>query len=136
MKHNIIKGLCKLHILSALCGTLILIVCVIKIPAQDEPVNIPYFDKIVHFLMYFVFSVIYISEKFSASNNCRRRPLPTYIIAFVLSLVIGGMIELIQAYMTNYRSGEFLDWFSDIAGCLSAIVITEFVRLAFLKRGR
>lgn len=136
MNRKFLLTICKYHILSALCGLMIFIVCVIQIPQQEEPIIIPYFDKIVHFLMYFVFSLLFLYENFHSNIEKKRKPIKIYFVTIFLSLIIGGIIEIVQSDFTTYRSGDILDWFFDMAGSISAIVIAELFRLASQGRGR
>lgn len=130
------KNIFKYHILSVICLLVIFILCVVRLPQQDNEISIPYLDKIVHFVMYFVFSLLFLFEKFVSDVKNRKNPLKSYITTIVLTLVIGGLIEIIQSDFTSYRSGEIMDLYSDVAGAVSAIAVTELIRLSFLKRGR
>lgn len=130
------KNIFKYHILSVICLLVIFILCVVRLPQQDNEISIPYLDKIVHFVMYFVFSLLFLFEKFVSDIKNRKNPLKSYITTIVLTLVIGGLIEIIQSDFTSYRSGEIMDLYSDVAGAVSAIAVTELIRLSFLKRGR
>ena len=136
MKRSFLTSLCKYHIFSALCGAMILVLCMVRIPQQDSQIAIPYFDKIVHFCMYFAFSLIYIMEHFRANTERLKKPFLSYLYAMILSLAIGGIIEIFQADFTDYRSGEFIDWVSDFSGCIFGILTAEFVRRASLRHGR
>ena len=55
-------------------------------------------------------------------------------IVWLLPSLLGGAIELLQAYCTNgNRSGEWLDFVADMVGCTIALIIgTLLVR--FLSR--
>lgn len=128
--------ICKYHILSALCGLLIFALCVIQIPQQEDPITIPYFDKIVHFLMYFVFSWLFLYENFHSNIAKKKKPIKIYLITIFLSLIIGGIIEIIQSDFTTYRSGNIFDWYFDMAGSITAIAIAELFRRASQVRGR
>ncbi len=130
------KNIFRYHILSVICLLGIFILCVVRLPQQDNEISIPYLDKIVHFVMYFVFSLLFLFEKFVSDVKNRKNPLKSYITTIVLTLVIGGLIEIIQSDFTSYRSGEIMDLYSDVAGAVSAIAVTELIRLSFLKRGR
>lgn len=136
MNRKFLPTICKYHVLSALCGLMIFIVCVIQIPQQDEPITIPYFDKIVHFLMYFIFSLMFLYENFHSNIEKKRKPIKIYFVTIFLSLIIGGIIEIVQSDFTTYRSGDILDWFFDMAGSISAIIIAELFRRASQGRGR
>lgn len=98
---------------------IIFILC--AIPGEDIPnpgLNIPHLDKVVHFGMFFIMSVLlaYVLEAKT------RLPLRTiYLLAIATALVYGGAIELLQHYFFN-RGGDVWDWLANIlggiAGCL------------------
>ena len=136
MNRKFILTICKYHILSALCGLMIFALSVIQIPQQEDPIMIPYFDKIVHFLMYFVFSLLFLYENFHSNIEKKKKPIKIYLVTIFLSLIIGGIIEIIQSDFTTYRSGDILDWYFDMAGSITAIAIAELFRLASQGRGR
>lgn len=133
MKRNMLFTLCKYHIFSVLCGILIFILCVIKIPQQEVPINFPHFDKIVHFTMYFTFSILYIFENLLSNPAKKKKPLILYLITIFLSLMIGGVIEIIQSDLTTYRSGDIIDWLFDMSGAITAIAIAAIYRFITIK---
>lgn len=136
MNRNLLLTLCKYHVFSVLCGIMIFVLCVVKIPQQEEIITFPYFDKVVHFVMYFIFSLLYIFENFRSTPAKKQKPANLYLITILLSILIGGVIEIIQSDLTTYRSGEIIDWVSDMSGSITAIIIAELFRHAFPGRGR
>jgi len=109
---------------------------VVKIPQQEKPITIPNFDKIVHFTMYFFFSLFYILENFRYKSLKKHKLFILYLVTILLSLLIGGIIEIIQSDFTTYRSGDILDWYSDMSGAISAIIIATIYRFVAIKRFR
>ena len=98
---------------------IIFILC--AMPSDDIPDphwNIPHLDKVVHFGMYFVLSILLIFplEEYSCLKLSR-----IYLIAILVALIYGGGIEILQANFFN-RSGDVWDLVADvsggIAGCL------------------
>jgi len=128
--------LCKYHIPSLLCGAMIFILCVIRIPQQEEAITFPNFDKVVHFTMYFTFSLLYISENFFSNPAKKKKPVRLYLMTILLSILIGGVIEIIQSDLTTYRSGDIIDWFFDMGGAMLAIILASIFRYISLKRNR
>jgi len=135
VKHRmVLQVCCKYHIFSVLCGIMILILCVIRIPQNNELDSIPYIDKVVHFCMYFTFSLLYILESFRSDPEKKRKPAGLLIKAGLLSLLIGGGIEIIQSTLTDYRTGDIIDLCFDMGGALSGIIVGILFRLATIKR--
>ena len=46
-----------------------------------------------------------------------------FLWAWLAPVLMGGIIELVQAYCTTNRSGEWLDFAADAVGCTLAIGI-------------
>src|SRR5512133_1303080 len=60
-------------------------------------------DKIIHFLIYLSLSTIIAIE--IMKNNSEYGLIKALIIAAIISLIYGGLLELVQKYMTQTRSG-------------------------------
>lgn len=125
--NTLLKHLCRYHILSVLCSAGILFACLIKVPDQDTTNLIPYFDKLVHFTMFFFFGCLFIAECRMTDDKPWKKPMPLFLITLLLTAVLGGLIEGVQEAITDYRSAEWGDWYSDLAGALTAILIASIV---------
>ena len=81
-----------------------------------EP-RLPYFDKLVHFVLYFVLSFLVMSSLKSTKNN--------WVLFHVLWSVFayGLMIEIGQGIFTYYRSTSIFDLIANFLGCIGAIGI-------------
>lgn len=100
---------------------------------QEQPKDIfPYTDKIVHFLMYLGLSgVAMINYIYRTRGHIIILKLVLY--ALILPILYGGAIELIQEYMTDNRTGEWLDLLADTLGALSALPIALYFRKKLLS---
>jgi len=136
MLKTITDKIIRFHGISILCGIGIFILCVIKLPPQENLAEIPFFDKIVHFIMYLSFSLAVILETFTIKSWSEKSILRTYFAALSISAIFGGLIELIQGYLTEYRSADIIDWGFDMGGSLAACLMIELIRRAFRLRGR
>ena len=87
--------------------------------------NIPHFDKLVHFGMYFLFSLALF---FDLKKNSQLQKKQIFFVILILSIIIGGSIEIIQNYFIPGRSGDWFDLLADVAGSLG------FVLLYLLKK--
>lgn len=96
------------------------------IPTNDIPeVSFNFFipmDKIVHFCMYLGLSgataINYIHGERGFVNNYK-----LLIIAFLLPILYGGFIELLQHYYFPPRAGDWFDFLADALGSLAALPI-------------
>lgn len=100
-------------------------------PSDQIPSLFPHSDKIGHFLMYFVFSIVLSRWLFSAwqipLNRCR-------VLALILCAAYGVCDELFQS-LTPSRDVSALDWIFDVLGAsLGVSIFPLYLRLKlFLK---
>lgn len=80
-------------------------------------------DKILHALSFgFLYFLIY-QAWFRLGKSKVTKPLQLKILFFCVFL--GGLIELLQAYIVSGRSG---DWFDFIADLFGAVLVYFFLR--------
>jgi len=81
--------------------------------------EIPFMDKIVHFLMYFAYGIIlYIN------NKSAKIKLPDLIIT-IYCVVFGFLMEYFQYAFFIYRSGDMIDLLSNIAGVILSYIFVN-----------
>ncbi|WP_081948079.1 VanZ family protein [Prevotella melaninogenica] len=97
------------------------ILCFMTIP--ETPLSsVRFIDKWTHSLIYFVLGIS-ISLEYLRNT---KQPNPKFIIVWVwlMPIIMGGLIEVLQSYCTNgNRSGEWLDFFADAIGSTIAVLI-------------
>lgn len=133
MTRKFIQFIYNYHIFSILCGLGIIVLCMIRIPMKETPIEIPYFDKIVHYTMYLLLGCAYL---FESSHRRIGGMLWIYTKNLIYCGIMAGAIELAQRYLTEYRSGEWLDFWFGMAGALTSCVVAVLIRLAFRSHGR
>ncbi len=85
-----------------------------KVPLID----IPNFDKVVHFLMYFgLMSVIIFENRRTIKSNKQ-----LFLIALI-PLFYGILMELLQSALTTTRSGSFFDALFNSVGIMVSILL-------------
>lgn len=85
--------------------------------------NIPYFDKLVHFAMFFGLMSVIILEN--------RKTLKSWRLLFLTGLIplfYGILIEVLQAAFTVTRSGSVYDALADFAGILVSILLWVWIQ--------
>lgn len=104
---------------SVLVALVITILSTIPIPEVKPLEGVPLIDKWVHFVMYASLSIaMWIDQK-----NAHQPLSPTfYLLMIVLPSCLGGILELVQAYLTTCRSGEWLDVIADTIGAVIGTV--------------
>lgn len=101
-------------------------------PPQTELNNISNIDKLVHTCMYGGLSIIIWWEYLRKHDTiCWKRFIP---ISVVFPIMMSGIIELLQAYCTTNRSGEWLDFVANSFGVILAFIAGNFVLRRIMKK--
>ena len=104
---------------SVLVALAIIILSTIPIPEIKHLEGVPLIDKWVHFLMYAVMSVaMWIDQR----NSTQPLSITYYLWMLIIPSCLGGILELVQAYLTTCRSGEWLDAIADTIGAVIGTV--------------
>ena len=85
-------------------------------PIPETPLSdVTMIDKWTHIVMYGGLSLTILIEYLHEHADARWRKLTVY--TWLVPVLMGGLLELIQAYCTGgRRSGEWLDFFADAVG--------------------
>jgi VanZ family protein len=94
------------------------------LPAGQLPknafLNIPHFDKIVHFILFFVLCLLLFKPlKYLKTNYI--------VLSPVSSLILAAFIELSQQWLSKSRHSNINDFIANVAGILAALVIYLFI---------
>lgn len=111
--------------LTWLVSVVVVVLSTVPVPEVPELEDVPFFDKWVHFVMYASLSeAIWMDRRLI----CRRvmRPL-LWVFLFVYPSVMGGLMELVQAYLTTCRSGDWVDFYADMFGALLGLIVCASV---------
>ena len=101
---------------SAVCLTLIWILSLTPFFPETPLDGVEFIDKWTHLVMYGGTAGVMWYEHLRAHRQPVWRHLLVYAVCGMI--VLGGIIELIQAYCTTTRSGEWLDFYADSVGVL------------------
>lgn len=107
-----------------LCIALIFVLSFFS-PPQTPLDGVAFIDKWTHLVMYGgtvgMFWVEYWHAHWKKGYTLSRRTL--VVVALVVPLLLGGLIEILQAYCTGgRRSGEWMDWTADNIGVVVAYI--------------
>lgn len=112
----------KLILLNLFCALMILILC--SIPGDDLPktpaIQIPYFDKIAHFFMFF-FMALFLTFSLHVLSNLTHRKI--VLLSLLFTAIYGGLIEYLQQVFFVNRSGDCFDFMADVLGGLVAVFV-------------
>ena len=126
----------RVYPLSTLCILLILVLSLTPFFPETPLDNVDFIDKYTHFIMYGGTTSVMWWEHL---RNCRkeaRKPnlRALFWVAFVGMILLGGLVELGQAYCTTTRSGEWLDFFADSIGVLLGTGVGLLLLLYYKNR--
>lgn len=103
------------------CLTCVAIWILSLAPIGELPVTeaVQLSDKWAHFIMYGGFALTLWAEFMRRGDIRSWRSAATHIAwTLVLPVAMGGVLELLQAYATTYRSGEWLDMLANSLGAV------------------
>ena len=124
----------KLFFISVIWAVVILILC--AIPGGSFPrypiFKIPNFDKIVHGCLYFPLA-FFLGAEFDLSKK-RILTIMGPLITMLVVAFYGGLIEILQETIFLNRSGEWLDFLSDIIGGLTGLAVYYLFFRPFFHR--
>ena len=97
------------------------ILCFMNIP--ESPLsNVKFIDKWTQSLMYLVIGLSISLEYLRATKHAR--PIFITVWGWLIPIIMGGVIEVLQTYCTGgRRSGEWLDFYADALGSTVALLI-------------
>lgn len=85
--------------------------------------SFPGADKLVHFIIYFVFMAVVIFEH---RNNIKT--IGRLMLYSIFPFVFGSLMELLQAWVTSTRSGSWKDILANFAGIIAAVLISLLIK--------
>ena len=113
------------YVFDAVVAVAIFVLSVIPVPEEHPMVDVPLVDKWAHMLMYagltFAMWVDHVV--------ILKRPLTVgfLLLMFVAPTVLGGLLELVQAYCTTHRSGDWLDFVADGIGSFVMTLLCIYI---------
>ena len=84
-------------------------------------------DKVVHFCMYGSLSGVFWIEFLFKHRRKKANYIYAVIGAVLYPILFGGVMELCQFYFTNYRSGDWWDFWANMGGVIFASLIAWFI---------
>ena len=102
-------------------------------PPSTELDGIPNIDKVVHVCMYFGMSGMLWFEFLRAHRRDHTPLWHAWVGAFLCPVLFSGVVELLQAYCTTYRGGDWLDFAANATGAVLASAVALVVRKKFFN---
>ncbi len=118
----------KHYPLSIVITIAVVILSLVPFPHIELAEDVPLADKWTHMVMYAGISATIWFEYIRANKQVCILSLS--LIGVIFPILLGGILELMQEYLTSTRSGEWLDFVADsIGACATAILGIVYLRL-------
>lgn len=118
--------------LSLVCIALIWVLSLTPFFPETPFDDVQFIDKWTHLVMYGGTTAVVWWEYLRSHHRADFRRLLLW--GGMAMVALGGLMELLQAYCTTTRSGEWLDFWADSAGVLIGILIGMLMWLVFRSR--
>lgn len=122
----------KKNIFTILITLIVIILSVIPIPDNPPLEGVPFIDKWVHFVMYGGVTLAMWMDMYYVRKE-RALSLGFSVAALICPVVLGGLMEVVQEYLTTYRNGDMLDFYADWFGALLGDIIGLVTFLCLAK---
>lgn len=133
VKELIKRTLAIPYFMSDMVLVALIVLSLYPIPEIKPLGDVPLMDKWVHFVMYGGFSSCLWFDYYR-QNPSRRLTWAAVIIAVVFPTVVGGLLELGQAYLTTCRSGDWLDFYANAIGVAIGFLVGTTLVWKFHRR--
>ena len=127
---NHFRHLLSHYPLTLLCLALVWFLCLMLDVRKAPDVDVPFIDKWTHLVMYAGTCSVMWWEYL----RCHQRLVgwKLFLFAWLGPILMSGCIELLQAYCTTTRSGEWLDFAANsigvTLGCLIGLAMWRYFR--------
>lgn len=101
-------------------------------PPQTRLEEITNFDKLVHLCMYGGLSSVLWIEYLIHHSIIKKWDL--IILCILFPILMSGVIEILQAYCTDNRSGDWMDFAANSVGVLLATLAGHFIYRPFIQK--
>ncbi len=119
----------KEYIWTVLVTAGIVVLSTIPIPENPPLGDVPLMDKWVHMVMYA--GVVFVMWIDHVVRNRRTFSWAARIVMLLYAIALGGAMELVQAYLTTCRSGDWIDWEADAVGALAGKLLCALLNMKF-----
>ena len=111
--HLLVTNRLRRYPLSCLCLVLIFVLSFAPFFPETPLDGVAFIDKWTHLVMYGGTTAVIWWEYVRSHSRISYRRLMLAVAGMIL---LGGVVELLQAYCTTTRSGEWLDFWADSVG--------------------
>lgn len=108
------KALMWKYVLTWLVSVAIVVLSTIPIPEHPPLGDVPLIDKWVHMVMYGGLTLVMWADRVVRNRLPLTKGFQAWMVVYPVAL--GGLMELVQAYWTTCRSGDWIDFEADAVG--------------------
>ena len=91
---------------------------------ESSTISFPFLDKVVHFILFFIQSILITNTIYEYSDRNNR----IILIASIIFLLLFGLIIEIQQIYLPYRTFEIMDLIANFLGVLSGSFVVIYFR--------
>jgi hypothetical protein len=95
--------------------------------------EIRHVDKLLHFLLYFIFSLILYFD-LRRNTKTLNNSFSIYLFMFFIPFFWGMIMELIQYYLITNREGSIADIIANISGIFTGILLVLILGKYFVQK--
>ena len=101
-------------------------------PPKTKLDTVTFIDKIAHVCMYGGLELVIWIEYLRQHASLDRRKI--LVLGIIAPIALGGVMELAQAFLTQNRSGDWIDLVADSVGVLAGAAIGYFLLRRIIAR--
>jgi len=107
-----------------LWAVVVIILSAVDTADMNKPafLNIPDIDKVIHFVLYFIFTFMLIIDLLNSGiTGCPVKM--DYFFAGAAATIFGGAMELMQIIPQLQRNASIYDFYANMAGAVAAVFL-------------
>ena len=122
----------KQYIVTVLITLSIIVLSTLPIPEDAPMSDVPLIDKWVHMVMYMgLVLAMWFDHVVRREKKAKGKHI---LFMFLYATLLGGLMELVQAYLTTCRSGDLIDFEADAIGAAIGVGLTLFVNKLWAEK--
>ena len=115
----------KQYLFTIIVTVAIVVLSTIPIPENPPLGDVPLMDKWVHMVMYG--GLVFVMWVDQVVRGKREFSWMVRGIMLLYAIVLGGLMELVQAYLTTCRSGDWIDFEADAIGAALGVLLCLYL---------
>ena len=115
----------KQYLFTIIVTVAIVVLSTIPIPENPPLGDVPLMDKWVHMVMYG--GLVFVMWVDQVVRGKREFSWMVRGIMLLYAIALGGLMELVQAYLTTCRSGDWIDFEADAIGAALGVLLCLYL---------